>query len=119
MRVKFYKISDKQPVDGQFVFVKTKSYSGQRIKLNNTPQQWDADSPFYNGLIEWAPLPLHATLDPKAWFFPSRGDELPTDNVSCLVCTDRRREPFYAYFVQDLYKFLGVPDGDVIAYKYI
>jgi hypothetical protein len=119
MKIKFHKTTDRQPTDGQFVFIKTKSPPGKRIVLNNTPRQWDADSPFNHGVLEWAAVPPHAVDDPSGWLFPSRGDDLPTDNVSCLVCSDRRKEPFYAYFAQDLYKFLGVPDGDVIAYQYI
>ena len=115
--MKFRDLKKDPPPNGTWVLLRDK-----KGHLNTQPQiYFDNESIRYNsaGYVEYAALPEHITKDPTGWLSEFRGDDLPTKNTSCLVCTASRRMPFYAYFLEKEQRFLGVKDGDVIAFQLI
>jgi len=115
--MRFYDINKKTPQNAQQCVIKEKFGKGIGIAGSSCLQFWYDDSRFmcHPNVVEWSPVPEHITINPKGWSSEYRGDDLPSRNCDCLVCTDKNRLVKYAYFHDG--KFLGHPD--VIAYMEI
>ena len=112
--MKFKSLKTEPPKDGTWCLFRRKDGY-----VNTQPQAFFADEKKAH-YVDYAVLPSHFVDNPEGWLSPYRGDPLPRKDSSCLVCTDnRKRMPFYAYFLAKEERFLGGCDADVIAYQYI
>ena len=109
--MKFRDLKKDPPPSGTWILLRDK-----KGFLNTQPWQY-YDELKNSSYVEYAILPEHITKDPTGWLSEFRGDDLPAKNTPGLVCTASRRSPFYAYFLEKEQRFLGVKDGDVIAFQ--
>ena len=120
--MKFHDLSKIKPQNGQLCLIKERGNTNQLL-LFNYPQFWYDDVGFlaHSGVIKWAPLPKHITINPKGWYSQYRGDEMPTRDCLCVVCVDNKpwSASRMAYYKQDKDRFLGYQHGEVIAWMEI
>lgn len=105
----FHKLAERKPIDGQLCLIKEKMSGTTELNIFHQPQFYWDDSGFmcHPHVVEWAQLPEHVTQDRGPWMSKYWGDELPPKNCECLVCTDDRKQVYYAYFDAKRQKFLG------------
>jgi len=122
--MKFYKIDQKTPKEGQWCFIRQKIYPSGQVSLNIQPRAWYSDRGFGFGsenVVEWAPAPKHILVETNGWLSPYRGDDWPERDCECIVCcaddNPYATMPRYAYFIEELDRFLG--NLDVVAFQYV
>ena len=108
--MRFYDIDKKRPKNGQWCLIKEKF--GNEVDLSLWPQcYWDDCGFMYHpDVVAWAPMPDHISVNPDGWKSEYRGDELPSKSCWCLVCDDKSRNVFSAYFDVSKQRFLAYPD---------
>ena len=113
---KWHQIAHRLPEHGQRCIIKEK-ISGGRIHIFNYPQIWYDDCGFmcHQKVVAWKPVPEHVSINSAGWKSEYRGDDLPDNDCSCLICTEYSLIPQYSYYKKILGRFLGYEN--VIAFQ--
>ncbi len=123
--MKFYSLIDRTPHDGDYCVIKEPlTTSNERKMLSVFPQpqfyhQGDSGSGFlyHPSVVQWALVPQHVKYKRAPWSSEYWGDDLPSRDCDCLVCTQRNDIVRIARFDARRQQFLG--HTDVIAFAII
>lgn len=118
--MKFYKLSEKKPENGQWCWVIYRSGGGKLI-LNSWKRQWCGSAGTFGfdlNVAMWTPVPPHF-LDEKRGWTVLDGTNDPVDGAYYCISEMKNRHVSIATYSEKISGFLGLAESDIIAYMRI